>query len=50
MTDYALIKTYLAGENTDPLTELQEIVGDYDIDGSIDAFDMFAVDKYHNGL
>jgi hypothetical protein len=50
LTDYAQIKTYLAGENVDPLTDVQEIVGDYDLDGAIDAFDMFAIDKYHNGL
>jgi hypothetical protein len=50
LTDYAQIKTYLAGENVNPLTDVREIVGDYNLDGAIDAFDMFEIDKYHNGL
>jgi hypothetical protein len=48
-SDYALIRSQLSN-NPDSLSAIQLILADYDIDGAIDAFDMFMLDKTMNGL
>jgi hypothetical protein len=46
--DYGIIKTFLAGENTQPVSAEQQILADYNLDTAIDAFDLFYIDKAFN--
>ena len=48
-SDYALIRNKLSS-NFNSLSAIQLILADYDIDGAVDAFDMFMLDKTMNGL
>ena len=49
LNDYSMIKIFMSGENTQPVTAEQQILADYNLDTAIDAFDLFYVDKALNG-